>query len=250
VSVLDTLLAGLPDSWRVVEIYVGVNWTLSIVVSPDGKRHAGIASTPRDIAPDARYQPGSYLLDINACEAANLLLSTDNSCVAVALATINALLQPTTSELTHIDAADWLSEHCKDRKVAIFGRFPFIEDEVRPFAKDVYVFEQTPETGEYRQKDMGRLLPEADLIAVTASSIINHTVDDILSHRRAHHTIIMLGPSAPLTTRLFKCGIDALFGVRVSDQQAAIESVQSGDGFQKMRGVERVSLFKSRLTFD
>jgi hypothetical protein len=247
VSVLDTLLVDLPNSWRVVEVYVGVNWALSIVVSPDGEHHAGIASTPRNIAPDAQYQPGSYPLDIDACEAATLLRSTDNSCVTVALATINALLQPTKSELTYVDAADWLSAHCKDQKVAIFGRFPFIEAEVRPFAKDVYVFEQTPETDEYRQEDMGRLLPEADLIAVTASAIVNHTIDGILAHRLAHHTIVMLGPSAPLTTRLFKCGIDALFGVRVSDQQAAIESVQEGDGFQKMRGVERVSLFKAGL---
>ena len=162
-SVLDTLLVDLPNSWRVVELFVGVNWTLSMVVSPDGEQHAGVASTPRDIAPDARYQPGSYPLDIAACDIATQLRSTDNSCVTVALATINAISQPNPSELTHVDAADWLSAHCKDQKVAIFGRFPFIEDEVRPFAKDVYVFEQTSETGEYRQGDMRRILPEADL---------------------------------------------------------------------------------------
>ncbi len=73
---------------------------------------------------------------------------------------------------------------------------------------------------------------------------MNHTIDLILPHVRPGSTVVLLGPSTPLSVKLLSSGIHALFGVRVVDVLAAVDSVVAGVGFQKMVGLQRVSLFR------
>lgn len=243
-AILDILLSDLPTDWRVMDVYVGANWVLSLVRHSDGSERAGVAAAPITFPENAPYPIGQYQPNTNAAEIAQLLRSDDPTAAAVGLATLNALQQPNPEALSHNDAADWLSAHSSGKTVAIFGRFPFIMDEIRPFAKAVFVFEQNPEPGEYSADDMPQLLPRADLIAITSSTVINHSIDSILQHTSDRQTIVLLGPSTPLTSRLFQCGISALFGVRVADVEQAKASVLAGEIFRKMHGLERVSLLR------
>ncbi|MBZ0279984.1 MAG: DUF364 domain-containing protein [Anaerolineae bacterium] len=241
-TVLEALITDLPEGWRVTDIYVGANWVLSLVSQADGTQQAGVASTPKQIAPDSRFQIGHYQLNENAGMVAQFSDSSDMTTAAVGLATINALNR--IDQYTTDDAADWLSAQCADRNIAIFGRFPFINDELRPFARQVWVFEQQPQAGELDETAIKTILPQADLVAITGSSVINHSIDLILPHAQPGSTIVLLGPSTPLSPKLFDCGIDVLFGVRVVDVQRVIDSVIAGEGFQKMEGLHRVALFK------
>jgi uncharacterized protein (DUF4213/DUF364 family) len=235
----------VPAGWRVSDVYVGANWVLSLVSNSDGIQRAGIAATPSEIAANSRFQIGHYSLDDGAQNAARLLLSDDVAAAAVGLATLNALIQPDETLLSTVDAADWLSSQSAGRNVAVFGRFPFVEGEIRPYARQVWVFEQLPQVDEFGAEDMASVLPKVEIVAITSSSILNHTLDSILPHIAPHSTVVLLGPSTPLTPKLFDSGISALFGVRVANIQQAIDSVIAGEGFQKMRGLKRVSMFKS-----
>jgi uncharacterized protein (DUF4213/DUF364 family) len=246
-SILDVLLTDLPMDWRVTDVYVGANWLLSLAEDNNGAERAGVAAAPVSFPENALYPIGHYTPNTDAAEVVQLLRSDDPTAAAVGLATLNALQQPDEAALTHHDAADWLSAQSHDKTVAIFGRFPFIMDEIRPFAKAVYVFEQHPEAGEYSADAIPELIPQADLIAITSSTVINHTIDSILQHTSNQQTIILLGPSTPLTSRLFDCGITALFGVRVADVEQAKASVLAGEIFRKMHGLERVSLISAEF---
>lgn len=106
----------------------------------------------------------------------------------------------------------------------------------------MWVFEQVLQVGEYSADDMASVLPQAEVVAITSSAIVNHTIDNILSHISPESHVVLLGPSTPLTEKLFTCGIHALFGVQVADMQQAAESILEGGGFQKLRGLRRVSL--------
>lgn len=241
-SVLDSLTSNLPAGFTVQAAHVGLNWTMSLVTDEAGMKQAGVAASPHSFSPHARFVHGSYTLSEPAHQIVQLMKSDDESSVAVGLATLNALLQ--TKELSRADAAEWLSKSCQDKSIAIFGRFPFIEDEIRPFATQLYIFEQEPLAGEYSAQDMPYILPQADIIAITGTTLINHTLDGILEHIPEQSLVVMLGPSTPLSKRLFDFGIDVLFGVCVIDISAAQKSVQAGDRFTKMQGLERVALFR------
>lgn len=246
-SIVETLLTNLAQEFRTQAVYVGENWVLSLLTAQDGTQYAGVASAPLVFSEDARFPVGQYPLIEDAGTIAQLLVSKDNSESSVGLATVNALLCAEKIPVSDADAADWLSQAAKNRQVAVFGRFPFINEEVRPFANEVWVFEQNPAEGEFSAKDMPEILPKAELVAITGSTIINHTIDNILAHTASDSTIAILGPSTPLSPRLFEQGIKALFGVQVIDIQSAIESIQVGSSFRKMQGLRRVSLFKTEM---
>lgn len=245
-TALTTLLTDLPVDGRVTDVYVGANWTLALVGLPDGTQRAGVASTPGRIAADSRFQVGHYALNEEAHVIARLLLSEDAAAAAVGLATINALNQPDAAALSTVDAADWLAAQSVNRSIAVVGRFPFIDDEIRPHARRVWVFEQEPHADEFDDTALPTVLPQADIVAITGSSVINHTLDLILPHVKAGGTIVLLGPSTPLSEKLFDSGIDAMFGVRVTSVPQVVESVVAGAGFQHMHGLQRVALFRRR----
>ena len=243
-TVVEILLENLAQNIRSQAVYVGDNWVLSLISAEDGTQYAGTAAAPRYFSDDSHFPIGHYSLDEDATKIAESLRSEDASEASVALATINALLQIEKIPVTEMDAVDWLKRACTDKKMAIFGRFPFINDELRPFASQVWVFELNPHEDEYSSADIPEIVPEADIVAITGGTIINHTLDNILAHTRSDSTVAILGPSTVLSPALFKHGIDALFGVQVVDIQKAIDSVQAGAIFRKMQGLRRVSLFK------
>lgn len=244
-SIIETLLANLPQNLRTQTIYTGENWVLALLCDEHGRQYAGVASAPHDFPDNAGFPIGQHSVDEDAAEIAQLLRSKDISEASAGLATVNALIQLENNSLSTADAADWLAQTCTDRKVAVFGRFPFVDDEVRPFAKEVRVFEQNPAAGEYHASQMPEILPQVDVVAITGSTINNHTIDDILTHTVSGNMIVIIGPSTPLTAKLFDLGINALFGVQVVDIEKAIASVQVGSNFRKMQGLRRVSLFKT-----
>ena len=241
--VIDTLLSDVPLGGQVSDVYVGINWVLSVVQYNDGTRGAGVAGAPRALAPQADFPVGHYVLKQDAQTVIRFLLSDDESAASVGLATLNALNQRQGLALGDVDGADWLSAQCINRRIAFVGRFPFIDAEIRPFARHVWVFEQAPQGDELSAAQMATVLPQADVVAITSSSIINHSIDSIFAHLVPHSTIALLGPSTPLSAALFAKGVDALFGVWVADVEQVIASVSAGDGFQKMRGLQRKSLF-------
>lgn len=246
-TVLDRLLSNLPVGWHVTDVYLGANWVLSLIGQPDGTARAGIAAAPHPIAPDARFQVGHHTPGEKAEIVAQWLRSTDLMTAAIGLATVNALIQTDDQQITINDAADWLSAQSVGRSIAIFGRFPFIDEEIRTRARQVWVFEQQPQAGELDSSAIQSVVPQAEIVAITGSSVINHTIDAILAHTRPDSTVVLLGPSTPLSVKLFNCGITALFGVRVVDVPQVVASVTRGGGFQKMNGVQRVALFRGQL---
>lgn len=240
---LTVLLTDLPIGWQVERVYIGANWILS-VMSRDGKQVAGMASALETMSGKAdQLQVGINSLKVDAIQIAELIHSADLREASIGMATLNGLLHLDNQPLTDIDAADWLVAQGRGKRVAIFGRFPFIAEELKPVARDVWVFEQHPDKNEYGATDMPALLPNADIVAITSSTLINHTFDAILEWIRRPTIVMLLGPSTPLSSRLFPLGVDLLSGVQVVDIPQATASVEAGVSFRQMQGIRRVTLF-------
>jgi uncharacterized protein (DUF4213/DUF364 family) len=241
---LERIIETLPDGWTTSALHIGHNWTLSVVQNPNGERQAGLAATPgpKQVAAQTQFQYGvNPIMEANAVTLVRRVQATDPVEAAVALATLNALLQPDPGLLTHVDAADWLVEQGRGRKVALVGRFPFI-DELKPVVAQLWVLELTPQPGEFNADQASLLIPQADVAAITSSTLINHTLEGLLALTRPETKVMLLGPSTPLTPTLFDFGVDLLSGVQVIDIEAVLASVQERVNFQKMKGVRRVTM--------
>ena len=69
------------------------------------------------------------------------------------------------------------------------------------------------------------------MVAITSSTLTNHTLDDLLALCRPEALVMMLGPSTPLSPLLFNHGINILAGSIVVDENAVIGTVGQGASF-------------------
>lgn len=243
---LHSLLNTLPSGWSLRQLYLGHNWTLSIVQNQAGQLQAGLAATPAPeiVAAQTQFQAGA-----NETSSGDVLaltqgvLSSNPVEAAVGLATINALLSPQPTLLANVDAADWLMTHGRNRRVVLVGHFPFIE-ELRPALAQLWVLELSPCPDEYPAEQAPEIIPQAEVVAITSSTLINHTLVGLLKLVSGTAKVMLLGPSTPLTPVMFQFGIDLLSGVQVVDIEAVLASVASPVNFQKMKGVRRVTMTK------
>jgi uncharacterized protein (DUF4213/DUF364 family) len=243
-AVHDVILeaAARNDDAELVELRVGHYW--STVETSVG---AGMASTLRSEShlhgslpiPDA-----GLLNERTPAELSERLRSLSPPEAAVGLATANAMLGPPDGRLTEHNAAAILAEKGTDKRVAMIGRFPF-SDRLEPSCGELWVFERGDGR---RDTDLGadmmdELLPQADVVAVTSTTLINRTLPEIFGLIRPDAFTLLLGPSTPLTARLFGLGIDVLCGTLIVDPVKARLAVEQGAVTSQIKGVRRVSLW-------
>ncbi len=178
-------------------------------------------------------------------ELTELLHSNSPPESALGLAAVNALLCPTAADLREEKAVAILRERGRGQKVAMIGRFPFA-DALREDCDQLWVFERGLNR---RQEDFGedameQLLPQADVVAVTATTLLNQTLPTVLAGVRPDAFVMLLGPSTPLTPALFRFGFDVLCGTVVDDPEAVLRAVEQGAVTSQITGVRRVCLWK------
>jgi hypothetical protein len=118
--------------------------------------------------------------------------------------------------------------------VAIVGHFPFVDD-VREAAESCWVLELHPRRGDVPADRADELLPQADVVALTSTSLINHTFDDLIGLCRPDSFVIMLGPSTPLSPVLLDAGVGVLSGTRVRDPERVLRSISQGATFRQIK---------------
>jgi uncharacterized protein (DUF4213/DUF364 family) len=160
---------------------------------------------------------------------------------SIGLAAINSLLEVDESQAVEINAVDVLIEHGRGKNVALVGHFPFIP-RLQPAVGQLWVIEQHTTEGDHPAEAAGDLIPKADVVTITSSALINHTLDRLLALCRPEALVMMLGPSTPLSPVLFAHGVSILSGSRVIDEAAVLRTIGQGATFQQVEGVRLLTL--------
>ena len=239
-SILDDLLSELHMDAPVRTVLVGAHWT--VVCS----RHCGMAATLMDDHAHGHSQVRDvgHLHSKTTCQLADYAHSDNLLEASLGVAAINSLLDVDESQAVEINAVDVLIEHGCGKNVALIGHFPFIP-KLRPVVGQLWVIEQRPAEDEYPAESATNLIPQADVVAITSSTLINHTLDKLLSLCRSDALVMMLGPSTPLSPVLFNHRVSILSGSRVIDETAVLQTVGQGATFQQVEGVRLLTLMKN-----
>jgi uncharacterized protein (DUF4213/DUF364 family) len=178
-------------------------------------------------------------------ELAELFRSESPPEGAIGLAAANALLGPTAEPLREEKAVQILRERGHGKRVAMIGRFPFA-DQLRESCAQLWVFERglNRRCEDLGEEAMDDLLPQADVVAVTATTLVNHTLPTIMACVRPDAFVMLLGPSTPLTQALFQFGFDVLCGTVVDDPETVVRAVEQGAVTSQITGVRRVALWR------
>jgi hypothetical protein len=155
---------------------------------------------------------------------------------SIGVAAINSMLDVDESTAREINASEVLASRGRGKNVALVGHFPFIQ-QLRPVVRNLWVFEQHPTEDEYPPEAAPDLIPKADIVAITSSTLINHTLDGLLSLCPSQAAVMLLGPSTPLSPIIFKYGATIISGTRVVDESAVLRTVGQGASFRQVEGV-------------
>lgn len=239
-KLLNDLLSNLDADAPVRSILIGAHWTVVCT------RHCGMAATlmSEHLHGDLHVSEAGHLLQKSARELAELALSDERLEASIGLATINSLLDVDESLAVEVNASEVLASRGRGKNVALIGHFHFIP-KLRESAGQLWVIEKNPTGDEYPAEAAADLLPRADVIAITGSAILNHTMDDLLAVCPPHAMVMVLGPSTPLSPILYKHGVTILSGTRVVDEAAVHRTVGQGASFRQVEGVRLLTFQKS-----
>jgi uncharacterized protein (DUF4213/DUF364 family) len=247
-TAVDRLLEGIRSDARARQIVVGVFWT-AVVLDGDPPR-CGLASSV--VGPHSHsaeeppiVQPG-HLLGQSAKELAEKLRSASSLEASVGMAAFNALLDVREDRCRGANAESLILEAGSGRDVAVVGHFPFV-DRVRRQARECWVLELTPQPGDVPAEHASEILPHADVVALSGTTLINHTFDALIELCRPDAFVVLVGASAPLSPVLFECGVDAICGTRVLAVEDAVRAISQGATFRQIPGRRPLTLLKPPL---
>jgi uncharacterized protein (DUF4213/DUF364 family) len=245
--IIDSILeaVGKAPSADLIDLRIGAYWVLVRT-----SRGAGLASSLRSEAHLHGSQPvaaAGQLHRWSPLELCELLRSDSPPEGAIGLAAANALLGQTATGLRDEKAVEILRERGRGHKVAMIGHFPFA-DGLREHCDQMWVFERgvNRRHEDLGEEEMEQLLPQAEVVAVTATTLLNRTLPTVLAGVRSDAFLMLLGPSTPLTPVLFQFGFDVLCGTVVDDQKTVLRAVEQGAVTSQIAGVRRVCLWPDR----
>ena len=246
-NITEALLGSLQADVPARQVLVGAFWT-AVVLESDLPR-CGLASTLRPAEHPDGYpvHDAGWLVERSGLELAGLLRSSNTLEASIGMAAFNALLHVDEAMCTEVNARDVILERGTGRRVAVVGHFPFVQ-QVRQAAAECWVLELNPRPGDLPADRATEVLPQADVIALTGTSLINHTFDHLIGLCRPDAFVVLLGGSTPLTPVLFDRGVDALSGTRVVDVPVALQAIGQGATFRQIAGKRLLTMMREAQT--
>ena len=118
---------------------------------------------------------------------------------AIGLAAINSVLNTKAVSGEKVNIIDIINLN-KGDVFGMVGDFPPVMNKIAPMTDDIYVFEFNVKEGSgfYTSEEEQLYLPKCSHVLITASTLINHTLDDVLSYCNNAKEVYLVGPSAPL----------------------------------------------------
>jgi uncharacterized protein len=235
--------------------------------------HAGACATPIKTIPEAVCCPSSAMAmpfpgkmkGKPVRDAIKEAFSDHGIRRAVGIAAVNALAElcwerrpnPEAELLRGIDAFDANSFRPNDLTVVVGAFVPFLRELKRrqlPFL----VLEKDPDTLKasempfYRPAEMAReVVPQADVLLMTGTTLINDTLEELLSWAKPEARVTVVGPTVGLLPDAFLArGADYLGGVRITDPDAFLDLLaEGGSGYHFFgRVAEKVVLVRRAMS--
>jgi len=230
----STIIKKLPDS-PVCEVRIGLHWTAVVVENNNGFQ-CGLAST---LEVDHTHtgvptipEPG-HLASLPGLELADWIHSDIPLRRSVGCAAINALLPQDPSRWVDQNAEGAIQEHGRGKKAVLIGHFPFA-DHLRTELEDFTVLDLNPSGKDLPASAAPEVLPDADLVAITGMTFINHTLPGLLELCKPEAFILVLGPSTPLSPVMAEYGVNLLAGSIVEDIPAVLAAIGQGANFRQV----------------
>ncbi|MEB3218561.1 MAG: DUF364 domain-containing protein [Nostocales cyanobacterium 94392] len=229
-EIYDLMLDYGATNTQVKEIIIGLTWTLC---TAEG---TGLCMSPGTAT---RTLPWSgTLVNKSISELTPWLLSWDNYQATIAMAAINSVINsssslPDSGTVLSPDGSANLAvfEHflpqIRNKDVCVIGRYPGLNKYSSQM--QIKVIELQPGAEDFPAPASEFLLPEAEWVFLTATSIVNKTFPRLVELAK-NSKLVLMGPTVPWLSDLKDLGIDYLAGVKVTNLPNLRQTVAEGGG--------------------
>lgn len=217
-KIYDALISGVDNSMNISSVAMGDYWTLCTAGNSCG---IAMSTSEKSIAPI--FPDGINGLVVS--KAATAIKSWNLTEASMGHAAINAFYN-TTENMSRLNSFESYDNYCTeglDYTGAVVGMIGHMSgpDDLIEKAKEVFIIEREPKTGDYPDSACDYILPRCDIVLITGSSLINKTLPHLLELCENAYTILT-GPTVPMCPELLEFGLDRLAGLVVSDVDGMI----------------------------
>ena len=246
-SVIQEIIAALgkrAENKKVADARIGLCYTA--VLLDDGQLGLAYTFHPQKVSPCAKPFEAGKIKGEDAVHAVQHALSENLLESSLGIATINAIVNQQIGNTIEGDILDVISLKNSDTAgmVGFFG--PLIEP-LKKTVKKIYIFEEKaianfPDI--YPSEKTSEMLPECDVIIISATTLINKTIDSLLDLSKDARETIILGATTPFLPQVFiKRGVTMLSGIEVTDKNRMLQIVSEGGGMRDFKGcIKKISV--------
>src|SRR3984893_16118569 len=156
-----------------------------------------------------------------------------------------------------VDAFDATEIRSADKVVVVGAFVPFLRA-LKQRRQPFIVLEQNPATLKadempfFRPAEEARtVIPEADIVLITGSTLVNDTLEDLLALRKHGARVTVFGPTVGMLPDAFlRRGADVLGTVRITEPDAFLDVLAEGGGAPDFlgRSAQKVVLVRRPVT--
>lgn len=208
-TLYDQLIESIPPKEKITAIEQTARWILVVTDT-----YVGTAMKfSHEMVGNLEKYIGAELQTV-----AELIKSWDFQQASIGLAAINSYLNrkqqlkenQTLMEIDYQDAFDEIPTAVATNKIGMIGHFPYV-DRVPEIKKQLSIFELEPKMGDLPASASEFLLPQMDIVYITASTIVNKTLPRLLTLSQQAKTVLV-GSSCPLSSTFFSQGVQVIAG--------------------------------------
>ncbi|HNZ11014.1 MAG: hypothetical protein BWX99_02251 [Deltaproteobacteria bacterium ADurb.Bin151] len=201
--------------------------------------NAGIAA----LVPDRSFRSCTVLKEAgtyagaNASDLLGYLVEGQNSLHrAIGLAVANSLIKAPSDQTEDREATTYFNLQ-PGEQVVMVGLFAPLVKRIEATGAILTVIEKNPERLEILSPgDRQKALKECDVAIITATTLLNHTFEEMINLLGSPRLIALMGPSTPLVPEVFRdtC-VNHLGGAVVKDPARVMQIISEGGGTPALR---------------
>ena len=218
----DGLIEGISSDEAVAGTLMGQCWT-----AVETGNHFGMAMTTAvDTAPRMLQVDHAGMSLKELAQAAKSWNLTE---AGFGMAAVNAYYN-TPQRLEALNAYEPFDKYCTDgvdlqgKHIGVVGHLNMPRS-IWEQAASVRILERSPRPGDYPDSACDWLIPQCDVVIITASTLVNKTLPHLLDLAQNAYTILA-GPSCPMCPELLHFGIDRIAGLVITDVMGMKEKIR------------------------
>ena len=220
---------------RVTRLCVGLRYT---AVQLDSGSVGVALNLPEEAYENSAVCTSAGRLTGNAMEVAALVRNFNAIDLAAGLATINAALNHDI-DAPEGDLIEGVSIAPTDR-VGMVGYFGPLVARLKDHCRLVVFERDRPESWVYPDWAAEQLLGDADVVILSAATLVNKTADHLLSLARTDARVVLAGPTTPLVPEVFaRHGVTSLAGMQFVNPEMVMNVIGQAGGTREFSSYAR-----------